>query len=98
MGCGFETDGEMVRSASRSFDILAIINFIRRSTDGFNVYDPSLKPLPGTIYIGHLTESEQQIWCEYAIYDISVLIASHRHPYIQSTLPLHRTSHFRRHR
>ncbi|KAM5537105.1 hypothetical protein V8D89_009251 [Ganoderma adspersum] len=35
---------------------------VKWSTDGFNVYDPSLKPLPGTIYIGHLTETGQQIW------------------------------------
>ncbi|PIL27527.1 hypothetical protein GSI_10678 [Ganoderma sinense ZZ0214-1] len=35
---------------------------VKWSTDGFNVYDPSLTPLPGIIYIGHLTETAQQIW------------------------------------
>ncbi|KAI1798190.1 hypothetical protein LXA43DRAFT_13492 [Ganoderma leucocontextum] len=35
---------------------------VKWSTDGFSVYDPSLNPLPGIIYIGHLTESAQQIW------------------------------------
>lgn len=38
----------------------------RRSIDGINVYSPSLQPLRGELYLGHIiNETSQYIWSKF---------------------------------
>ena len=76
--CRRETDCEVVRAVSWLSRRCVVVHSVRRTTDGFNVYDPSLKPLPGTIYIGHLTETGQQIWCQCTVHLNSVAPSASR--------------------
>ena len=65
----------------------------RRDIDGIELYFSNLVPIPGSLYLGHLNDTAQYIWCESSsLLRRFVAFDSVAAPTIQSQSRLRRTS------